>query len=379
MTLIVNRLEHLASMIFNNEKNESAIPQTSSSQTDQQILTQTRPYFFACVLSGVLAVYCLLSVDLIPAILFAILCLLLSINLLNSRSNKKTEDVTSWFQYSSIALGLFALIGLSLRPDFASTWLYVVPMLIFFFYDFRPALYLVIGFTLLATLELYLFANIFESAQAILSYFLYLSMTCSLVYLRELRRKQLKPLRRTDNLTKAATREHLDHDLAKEIQRSEREGSDLSLVAMGVDQNCLSKLNSKEKDAVIIHLGKLLHNNLRLFDSYYLWEPHEFLIVLPHTSSSQAVKIANALRVKIRKEIQADQEQITVSAGISGLNIGDDSQSIIERASHALKETMAHSHNRTKVYRDQADRDEQLENDQNGRSNESQKGAQDAS
>lgn len=352
MTLNKTRREQPASMIFNNDKSDSAIVHTSGSQTDQQILTQTRPYFFACVLSGVLSVYCLLSVDLIPAILFAILCLLLSINLLNTRSNKKPEDVVAWFQYSSIALGLFALIGLSLRPDFASTWLYVVPLLIFFFYDFRPALYLVAGFTLLGTLELYLFANIFESAQAILSYFLYLSMSCSLVYLRELRRKQLKPLRRTDNLTKAATREHLDHDLAKEIQRSEREGSELSLVAMGVDQNCLSKLNSKQKDAVIIHLGKLLHNNLRLFDSYYLWEPYEFLIVLPHTSSSQAVKIANALRVKIRKEVQADQEQITVSAGISGLNIGDDSQSIIERASQALRETMAQSHNRTKVYRD---------------------------
>ena len=352
MTLKATRLEHHASMIFNNEKSDSVLPQTSSSQTDQQILTQTRPYFFACALSGVLAVYCLLTLDLIPAVLFAILCFLLSINLLNTRSNKKTEDVVSWFQYSSIALGLVTLIGLSLQPDYASTLLYVIPLLIFFFYDFRPALYLVIGFTFLGTLELYLFANIFESAQAILSYFLYLSMTCSLVYLRELRRKQLKPLRRTDNLTKAATREHLDHDLAKEIQRSEREGSELSLVAMGVDQNCLSKLSSKEKDAVIIHLGKLLHNNLRLFDSYYLWEPYEFLIVLPHTSSSQAVKIANALRVKIRKEILAGQEQITVSAGISGLNIGDDSQSIIERASQALKETMSQSHNRTKVYRD---------------------------
>ena len=338
-------------MILDNDKSDTTMPQTNAPLTDQQILTQTRPYFFACVISGTLAVYCLIRGDFIPAILFAILCLLLSINLLNSRS-KKTEEVVSWFKYSSVALGLFALIGLSLRPDFASTWLYVIPLLIFFFYDFRPALYLVIGFTLLGILELYLFANIFESIQAVLNYFLYLSMTCSLVYLRELRRKQLKPLRRTDNLTKAATREHLDHDLTKEIQRSEREGSELSLVAMGVDKNCLSKLSPKEKDSVIIHLGKLLHNNLRLFDSYYLWEPYEFLIVLPHTSSAQAVKIANALRVKIRKEIQSGQENITVSAGISGLNIGDDSQSIIERASQALQETLEHSHNRTKVFRE---------------------------
>jgi diguanylate cyclase (GGDEF)-like protein len=177
-------------------------------------------------------------------------------------------------------------------------------------------------------------------------------MSCCLVYLRELRRKQLKPLRRTDNLTKAATREHLGDDLTKEIQRSEREGSELSTVALAIDKICLSKLSPKEQDAVTIAIGKLLHNNLRLFDSYYLWEHHEFLIVLPHTSSVQAVKIADSLRIKVRKEIEVHGESITVSAGVSCLNIGDDSDSITERATKALTETQATSINRTHIYRE---------------------------
>jgi len=322
------------------------------SQTDHQLLIETKPYFLACVSSGVLAVYSLFSGDFLPALLAATLCIVLSINLLRNKKTKTLEAGFSGFKYSSLALGLLGLIGLSIAPEYASTWVYFIPMLVFFFYDFKPALVLIAGFSILATVELNLFGNVFENIQAILNYFLYLSMACSLVYLRELRRKQLKPLRRTDNLTKAATKEHLDHDLTKEIQRSEREGSELSLLALGVDQNCLSKLSPKEQDSTIILLGKLLHNNLRLFDSYYLWEPHEFLIVLPHTSSSQAVKIANALRIKIRKDIKLDDEEITVSVGISGLNIGDDSQSIIQRASEALKNTQAVSHNRTLVYRE---------------------------
>lgn len=322
------------------------------SQTDHQLLIETKPYFMACVTSGFLALYSLLIGNFIPALLAAILCILLSVNLLRNKNLKKLEDGFSGFKYSSLALGLMGLIGLSLSPVYASTWLYFIPMLVFFFYDFKPALALIAGFSVLATIELNLFGNIFENIQSILNYYLYLSMACSLVYLRELRRKQLKPLRRTDNLTKAATKEHLDQDLTKEIQRSEREGCELSLLALGVDKNCLSKLPTKEQDSAIILLGKLLHNNLRLFDSYYLWEPHEFLIVLPHTSSSQAVKIANALRIKIRKEINLDGEEITVSIGISGLNISDDSQSIIERASQALQQTQSVSHNRTFVFRE---------------------------
>jgi diguanylate cyclase (GGDEF)-like protein len=322
------------------------------SQTDHQLLIETKPYFYACITTGFLAVYSLLSGNFIPAFLAASLCILLSINLLKNKNTKKLEDGFRIFKYSSLALGLLGLIGLTLNTEYASTWLYFIPLLIFFFYDFKPALALITGFTVLITIALNLFGNIFENIQALLNYFLYLSMAFSLVYLRELRRKQLKPLRRTDNLTKAATKEHLDHDLTKEIQRSEREGSELSLVALGVDKNCLSKLTPKEQDSAIILLGKLLHNNLRLFDSYYLWEPHEFLIILPHTSSSQGIKIANALRIKIRKELQLGQEEITVSAGLSCLNIGDDSQSIIERASQALKETQATSQNRTLAFRD---------------------------
>ena len=322
------------------------------SQTDHQLLIETKPYFYACITTGFLAAYSLLSGNFIPAFLAASLCILLSINLLKNKNTKKLEDGFPIFKYSSLALGLLGLIGLSLNTEYASTWLYFIPMLIFFFYDFKPALALIAGFSILITIALNLFGNIFENIQALLNYFLYLSMAFSLVYLRELRRKQLKPLRRTDNLTKAATKEHLDHDLTKEIQRSEREGSELSLVALGVDKSCLSKLTPKEQDSAVILLGKLLHNNLRLFDSYYLWEPYEFLIILPHTSSSQAIKIANALRIKIRKEIQLGQEEITVSAGLSCLNISDDSQSIIDRASQALKEIQATSQNRTLAFRD---------------------------
>jgi diguanylate cyclase (GGDEF)-like protein len=213
-------------------------------------------------------------------------------------------------------------------------------------------LWLVGAFSVISMFALSSTNQSLEYIQVSLNYLLYIGISCSLVYLRELRRRQLKPLRRTDNLTTAAIREHLDDDLVKEIQRSEREGSDLATMALSVDTICNNKLSSKEQDTVTINIGKLLHNNLRLFDSYYLWEHHEFLIVLPHTSSSQALKIANALRIQIRKSITMSNEAITVSIGVSGLNIGDDSGSLTFRATQALKETLEKSSNRTNLYRE---------------------------
>jgi len=322
------------------------------SQTDHQLLIQSKPYLYAATLSGLLSLVTLVSGQYIFATQMAILCVLLFVNRFKSSHNQDSKPSLVWFKRTSVALGFITIVSLSLGIDSAKIWLYFIPLLVFFVFPFKAALWLVGAFSLIAMIALSNTSQPLENIQVSLNYLLYLGISCSLVYLRELRRRQLKPLRRTDNLTKAAIREHLDDDLAKEIQRCEREGSELSTMALAVDTICTSKLSSKEQDTVTINIGKLLHNNLRLFDSYYLWEHHEFLIVLPHTSSAQAVKIANGLRIQIRKNTTVNNETITVSVGVSGLNIGDDSSSLTFRAAQALKETLAKSSNRTNLYRE---------------------------
>ncbi|MFT5718936.1 MAG: diguanylate cyclase (GGDEF)-like protein, partial [Oleiphilaceae bacterium] len=322
------------------------------SQSDHQLLIQSKPYLYASLLSGLLSFATLLDGQYIFAAQMAIFCLLLFVNRFKSSEGKNAKLSLQWFKQTSIALGFITIASLILGIESAKIWLYFIPLLVFFVFPFKAALWLVGAFSVISMFALSSTNQSLEYIQVSLNYLLYIGISCSLVYLRELRRRQLKPLRRTDNLTTAAIREHLDDDLVKEIQRSEREGSDLATMALSVDTICNNKLSSKEQDTVTINIGKLLHNNLRLFDSYYLWEHHEFLIVLPHTSSSQALKIANALRIQIRKSITMSNEAITVSIGVSGLNIGDDSGSLTFRATQALKETLEKSSNRTNLYRE---------------------------
>lgn len=325
------------------------------SQSDHQLLIQSKPYLYASSLSGLLSVAALLDGQYIFSAQMAIFCALLFINRFKSSDGKPTKTSLQWFKQTSVALGFITFVSLALGIESAKIWLYSIPLLVFFVFPFKAALWLVGAFSAISMLALNSTEQSLENIQVSLNYLLYVGISCSLVYLRELRRRQLKPLRRTDNLTKAAIREHLDDDLTKEVQRSEREGSDLATMALSVDNICKAKLSPKEQDVLTINIGKLLHNNLRLFDSYYLWEHHEFLIVLPHTSSSQALKIANALRIQIRKNIVMNNEAITVSIGVSGLNIGDDSTSLTFRATQALKETLTKSSNRTNLFREKED------------------------
>lgn len=320
-------------------------------QSDHQLLIQSKPYYYAIALSAGLSLAALLAAKLLLAALSLLFCLLLCIG---KFKNHDAEPRLAYqgFRWISLALAVSSLLGVYFGESSIKIWLYALPLLIFFFYEFKPAFAIISVLTIASVIVLNGLDSPFEDIQFLNSFILYLGISCSLVYLREVRRKQLKPLRRTDNLTQAATQEHLDDDLNKEVQRSEREGSELAVMAMALDQSSASKLSGKQQAAVNIDLGKLLHNSLRVFDSYYLWEQDQFLVVLPHTSSAQAIKIANELRIKVRKEIAISNEPVTISVGIAGLNVRDNSKALTKRATKALAQTRAKGSNKTQLYRD---------------------------
>ncbi len=321
-------------------------------QSDHHILTHSKAYLFATCTLLLLCIGYLATAQIFAGAITALLCLTLIVLRWPPGIIEKWPSAL-FLKACSLTVSLFTLWVLWLDPQSVQVWLFAAPLLLFFIFEFKPAIWLVGGYTLTLSIILGQQQDPIHNMLFAWHYILLIGISFSLVYLRELRRRQLKPLRRTDNLTSAATREHLDDDLAKEIQRSEREGCDLAIMALAIDPACLSRLSPKQQDTATIDIGRLLHNNLRLFDSYYMWQAHEFLIVLPHTSSAQAIKIANALRVKVRKEISVGKDDLTVSVGISGLNVGDDSQSLCQRATEALQQTQQKGENRTQLFREE--------------------------
>lgn len=321
-------------------------------QTDHLELTHSKFYLLAAVLLAASAVAALLSGALALSLISSTMVALMTLAKL--KGHQYIARYEQWLQGSALAFSLCVLIALSSEQHQLKVWLFSIPLLIFFFFEFKIALGLILLISLLASAVLSHSGDTIANLQLQGAYIMYLGISCALVYLLEVRRRQLKPLRRTDNLTQAATREHLEDDLTKEIQRSEREGSELAVMALGIDSACFEKLSDKQRSTLIIELGRLLHNNLRLFDSYYLWDDDEFLIVLPHTSSVQANKIANELRLKVRKDSDAKQESVTISVGIAGLNVGDDAKALPKKASAALQLSQQKGDNRTELYRDQS-------------------------
>jgi len=296
-----------------------------------------------------LAICCTLSFIALVAASFNVPILNRLLQLKSPDDNAQPSPI---LRFLILAFAVLTLFGTYVETAAMNVWLFTAPLLIFFFFEFKAAIciagvYAVVSVAVNRATQAPLEAMAFTP-----SFILFIGIGYALVYLRELRHRQLKPLRQTDNLTLASAREHLEDDLIKEIQRSEREGSELSVITFAIDETTCRKLSPKDLSAVKIDVGKLLHNHLRLFDSYYAWEQDSFLIILPHTNSTQALKIANNLRHSARKSIVVNNETISTSQGVASLNVGDDGDSLTRRAQEALRQANQAGSNRSQLYKE---------------------------
>lgn len=248
---------------------------------------------------------------------------------------------------SLIAVTLGSIVAF---PGQAEQWCYILPLVAFLIYPLRLATLITAGYSIVLAMAIIAFYQGPEKPQLFFIYLLSLVITLAFVYLREIKEKQLQPLRRTDNLTLASTREYLLQDLHKEVQRSEREGTPLSVLALSLDEQTLSHCTSDQRDALLHRLGRLLHEHLRLFDAYYRYDAAEMVIILPHTPSRDAARTAGQLRQKIRQNLSSRDLAVTASVGLASLNVDDTADSLIDGARKALRHARSRGTNQTRTF-----------------------------
>ncbi|MAL99869.1 GGDEF domain-containing protein [Hydrocarboniclastica marina] len=255
-------------------------------------------------------------------------------------------------------LGLSAILGW--QPELVF-WTLLVPLFFFLVWPIRWALVLnlvfVTGAMLLAALEPKGLGALRH--QLVPTLLLVALLTGLFVYLREVKVRQLAPLRRTDTLTLASTQEHLHADLHTEIQRSEREGTALAVVHLALDPQD-TPLPTADQSALLRQLGRVLHQELRTFDSYYRIDESGFLLILPCLETASAMRQADSIRLVAAKLMDTHALTLPLSAGVTALNVGDDADSLLARASEALRRVQVSGGNRTQSW---AGRDVQREDE----------------
>ncbi len=163
----------------------------------------------------------------------------------------------------------------------------------------------------------------------------------------------LSRLIRTDSLTGIANFRYFQQALEQEIERTRRSGQPTSLIMLDIDffKQVNDQWGHETGNRALVHLADLLQKTIRKLDIPCRYGGEEFAVILPDTTLSACLPVAERIRQGIADtplNIDGQLLSITVSLGIATYT-GDIEKSVeelVEQADHYLYQAKKNGRNR---------------------------------
>jgi diguanylate cyclase len=166
--------------------------------------------------------------------------------------------------------------------------------------------------------------------------------------------EQLSELVREDHLTGSLNRRGLDEVFERERARADRNGSQLCVALLDVDN--FKRLNDTyghaAGDEALRHLVRVVKDTLRAIDTVARFGGEEFLILMPDTTVDDAARAMTRLQRELTRHFFLhDHEKllITFSAGVALRHQGEDQETLLARADRAMYQAKHSGKNRVVV------------------------------
>jgi diguanylate cyclase (GGDEF)-like protein len=165
-------------------------------------------------------------------------------------------------------------------------------------------------------------------------------------------RARLDVLTATDALTGLANRAAFLAALDGEAARARRHGRPLAVVLLDADR--FSRINDRAGtaigDQVLAELGQLLRAMGRTEDVVARLGGDEFAILLPEADRRQGLAVAQRIRSQVAASAFAGRERLTVTVGVTDLEISASPDALVRDAQRALYWGKAHGRDRAWQY-----------------------------
>lgn len=158
---------------------------------------------------------------------------------------------------------------------------------------------------------------------------------------------ELKDRAHYDKLTKIYNRASFEHTLSKEIQKSLRYESELSLIMFDIDhfKDVNDTYGHDAGDMVLKEMADLVGSVIRETDFFARWGGEEFMIITT-TAVAQSQLLAEKLRVKIEEYTFSQVGSVTCSFGVVQHRSAETKESLVKRCDEMLYSAKKSGRNR---------------------------------
>ncbi|MGC9327742.1 MAG: GGDEF domain-containing response regulator [Candidatus Hinthialibacter sp.] len=169
-------------------------------------------------------------------------------------------------------------------------------------------------------------------------------------------RENLKKMSMHDSLTQLYNRSAIMDLFSREISRSQRRNSFLSLFMVDIDY--FKSINDSHGhlagDAVLREAASRISDSLRRYDAVGRYGGEEFLVIVPHCDHLQAKQLAERIRLRVSSEpfcVEKKKLYVTISIGVSTCLCGNGStpNQLIQQADQALYAAKNSGRNRVEL------------------------------
>jgi diguanylate cyclase (GGDEF)-like protein len=172
-------------------------------------------------------------------------------------------------------------------------------------------------------------------------------LECLSKFMEEIEKKAIY-----DSLTECYNKRETEEFIKKFLYNYLRYKNDFFTIMM-LDIDYFKKVNDTyghlAGDFVLKEIAKIIKDSIRKSDICGRFGGEEFVIVLPNTKLSGAMKLAERIRETIQNhtfDFNGKKINVTVSIGITSVGVNDSYESLISRADEALYEAKEKGRNR---------------------------------
>ena len=162
-----------------------------------------------------------------------------------------------------------------------------------------------------------------------------------------------------DALTSLANRREALEQFVIEYQRFLRNARSFSVLLMDIDlfKSVNDNYGHHVGDELITLVARTLREQCRKVDTLARWGGEEYLVLLPETTTEEAMSSANRIREAFSvRSVSTEQGQVqaTISVGVASIRGSESIDRLLQRADEALYRAKSEGRNRACGYEDEA-------------------------